>query len=113
MLILIQNQQPSIYKEPRISSEKFFYPKVTLHQSATIIWNIKYGTRSRYYFSKIISTVFNLYQLFSAVYFRRSKSTPLAATLKWLIKDGTGMVGRILFAVAMGDANVKHFLFND
>ena len=32
----------------------------------------------------------------------RSESTPLAATLMWLIKDGTGMVGRILFAWCKG-----------
>lgn len=31
-----------------------------------------------------------------------SNSTPLAATLMWLIKDGTGMVGRILFAWCYG-----------
>lgn len=31
-----------------------------------------------------------------------STSTPLAATLMWLIKDGTGMVGRILFAWCNG-----------
>lgn len=29
-------------------------------------------------------------------------STPLAATLMWLIKDGTGMVGRIMFAWCNG-----------
>ena len=28
----------------------------------------------------------------------KEASTPLAATLMWLIKDGTGMIGRILFA---------------
>ena len=31
-----------------------------------------------------------------------SDSTPLAATLMWLIKDGTGMVGRIIFAWSKG-----------
>jgi len=31
-----------------------------------------------------------------------SDSTPLAATLMWLIKDGTGMVGRIVFAWSKG-----------
>ena len=46
-----------------------------------------------------------------------STSTPLAATLSWLIKDGTGMVGRILFAWSKGtelDADSKKWrLFAD
>ncbi|EFX70690.1 hypothetical protein DAPPUDRAFT_60988, partial [Daphnia pulex] len=43
-----------------------------------------------------------------------STSTPLAATLMWLIKDGTGMVGRILFAWCNGtklDADSKKWRF--
>jgi len=46
-----------------------------------------------------------------------SDSTPLAATLMWLIKDGTGMVGRIIFAWSKGtalDADCKQWrLFAD
>jgi len=46
-----------------------------------------------------------------------SASTPLAATLMWLIKDGTGMVGRIIFAWSKGtelDADCKQWrLFAD
>ncbi|KAI9550820.1 hypothetical protein GHT06_004673 [Daphnia sinensis] len=43
-----------------------------------------------------------------------STSTPLAATLMWLIKDGTGMIGRILFAWCNGtklDADSKKWRF--
>jgi len=46
-----------------------------------------------------------------------SDSTPLAATLMWLIKDGTGMVGRIVFAWSKGtelDSDCKQWrLFAD
>ena len=41
-----------------------------------------------------------------------SSSTPLAATLMWLIKDGTGMVGRILFAWCNGWALLHHCGYN-
>ena len=32
----------------------------------------------------------------------RSTATPLAATLTWILKDGAGMVGRIVFAAYSG-----------
>ena len=31
-----------------------------------------------------------------------STATPLAATLTWILKDGAGMVGRIVFAAYSG-----------
>ena len=31
-----------------------------------------------------------------------SSATPLAATLTWILKDGAGMVGRIVFAAYSG-----------
>ncbi len=31
-----------------------------------------------------------------------SEATPAAATLQWLVRDGTGMIGRILFAWMKG-----------
>ena len=32
----------------------------------------------------------------------RSTATPLAATMTWILKDGAGMVGRIVFAAYSG-----------
>ena len=34
----------------------------------------------------------------------RSTATPLAATLTWILKDGAGMVGRIVFAAYSGSS---------
>ena len=44
-----------------------------------------------------------------------SAATPLAATITWILKDGAGMVGRIVFAAYTGsgldhDCKVRHLV---
>ena len=41
-----------------------------------------------------------------------STATPLAAAITWILKDGTGMIGRIIFAWWQGYGNFDNLIVN-
>lgn len=63
----------------------------------TIVYNLLYHCAPQAFASTIMGTL-TTHSIMQGVGVGEAAATPLAAAITWILKDGTGMVGRIVFA---------------